>query len=259
MILRNFLIASLVFHCLLLSMAFFVHLKNNIEIPDKPLIAKIVPSEDIIQPTPEKVSKREETRTIKKERPIEQPQPLTRAPRLKLREPPKTMEGEGGGTNGRTEKAPQEKEGQYTLDREDLKMAEKKAVEELLREKRKTSLEGEKGEEGEGEITFSTREFKYYGYKIRLKEKIESIWTYPPEAAEKGIYADLYIRFTILKNGKLGAVDLLRTSGYKVLDDAALKALKDAAPFWPLPSEWNEDSFTITGHFIYSLYGYYLR
>jgi protein TonB len=108
-------------------------------------------------------------------------------------------------------------------------------------------------------ITFDTREFKYYGYMQRLREKIEGIWKYPSEAAERGIYGDLYIRFTIKKNGKLGAVEVVRTSGHKSLDDAALKALKEAEPYWPLPDEWGHEGFTITGHFIYSLQGIYIR
>lgn len=108
-------------------------------------------------------------------------------------------------------------------------------------------------------ITFDASEFKYYGYLQRLREKIESIWRYPPGAAEKGIYGDLYVRFTIMKNGRLGAVELLRTSGYRALDDAAIKALWDAEPYWPLPNEWGREGFTITGHFIYTLHGVYIR
>lgn len=108
-------------------------------------------------------------------------------------------------------------------------------------------------------ITFDTKELRYHSYMMRLKERIEGIWRYPPEAAAKGIYGDLYIRFTIKKDGRLGNVELLRTSGYRDLDDAALKALKDAEPFWPLPEEWKKDELFITGHFIYSLYGTYLR
>ncbi|MCX7914483.1 MAG: TonB family protein [Thermodesulfovibrionales bacterium] len=111
----------------------------------------------------------------------------------------------------------------------------------------------------ESSITFSTKEFRYQSYMERLKEKIERIWKYPGEAAERGIYGDLYIRFTILKNGRLGAVELLRTSGYKILDDAALKALRDAEPYWPLPDEWDREGLTITGHFIYTYYGGYIR
>lgn len=108
-------------------------------------------------------------------------------------------------------------------------------------------------------ITFDAKEFKYYGYMRRLREKIEGIWLYPSDAATRGIYGDLYINFTIKKNGTLGSVDLIRTSGYRSLDEAAIKALKEAAPYWPLPEEWKEEALTIKGHFIYSLQGTYIR
>ena len=108
-------------------------------------------------------------------------------------------------------------------------------------------------------ITFDTSDYKYAGYMRKLKEKIESIWVYPPEAQARGLYGDLKIRFTIKKDGKLGAVELERTSGYKMLDDAAIKALKDGEPYWPVPEEWGMDSYTILGHFVYTIYGYQLR
>lgn len=123
----------------------------------------------------------------------------------------------------------------------------------------KLSKKEQAGTKEGSSITFDTAEFKYYGYMQRLKEKIESTWKYPTDAAAKHIYGDLYIQFTIKRNGKLGAVQLVRTSGYKGLDDAALKALKDAEPYWPLPDDIGEESLTITGHFIYSLYGPYIR
>jgi protein TonB len=119
-------------------------------------------------------------------------------------------------------------------------------------------MEGKKGSP-DNPITFNTKEYEYSGYMTQLRQKIESIWVYPPEAAEKGIYGDLKIRFTIKKNGRLGAVELVRTSGYKMLDDAALKALKDGEPYWPLPDSWHRNSYTIEGHFVYLYGGYYLR
>jgi protein TonB len=105
-------------------------------------------------------------------------------------------------------------------------------------------------------ITFDTAEYRFAGYMRKLKEKIESIWEYPADARKKGLYGDLRIRFTIKKDGRLGAIELLRTSGYKSLDDAAMKALKDGEPYWPLPDEWQMESYTISGHFIYTMYGY---
>jgi protein TonB len=117
------------------------------------------------------------------------------------------------------------------------------------------------GTEGEEEkpVTFDTKEYRFAGYMTKLKEKIESIWVYPPEAAQRGIYGDLKIQFTINKDGTLGEVRLIRTSGYKMLDDAAIKALRDGEPYWPLPDSWHMNSYTILGHFVYSLYGYELR
>jgi periplasmic protein TonB len=108
-------------------------------------------------------------------------------------------------------------------------------------------------------ITFDTSDYRYAGYMKKLKEKIESIWIYPPEARMRGLYGDLKIQFTIRKNGKLGAVDLVRTSGYKVLDDAAIRALKDGEPYWPVPEEWGMESYTILGHFVYTIYGYSVK
>jgi protein TonB len=108
-------------------------------------------------------------------------------------------------------------------------------------------------------ITFDTEDYRYAGYMRNLRQKIESIWVYPPEAAARGIYGDLKIQFTIKKDGRLGAIELVRTSGHKMLDDAAMKALKDGEPYWPLPDSWGKDSYTILGHFVYVYGGYYIR
>ena len=114
-------------------------------------------------------------------------------------------------------------------------------------------------EEKNKTFSFDAKEYRFLLYNRRLKERIESIWHYPPDAAARGIYGDLDIRFTIKKNGQLGAVELVRTSGHKNLDDAAIEALTEGAPYWPLPEEWDMEAYTIEGHFVYSLYGYYIR
>ena len=50
-------------------------------------------------------------------------------------------------------------------------------------------------------ITFDTKEYKYFGYMQRLREKIEGIWKYPAEAEQRRLNGELYIRFTIKKDG----------------------------------------------------------
>lgn len=111
-----------------------------------------------------------------------------------------------------------------------------------------------KTEEAKGEkkgLTFDAPELQHRGYMKKLKEKIESIWKYPEEAVRRGMSGDLYIKFSIHKDGSLGEIELIRTSGYSDFDKAAIKALKDAAPYWPLPDDVKEGELSITGHFIY--------
>ncbi|GAB4536503.1 MAG: hypothetical protein Fur0020_04530 [Thermodesulfovibrionia bacterium] len=102
-------------------------------------------------------------------------------------------------------------------------------------------------------LTFDAPEFRHRGYMRMLKQRIESIWVYPRDAIRQGISGDLYIRFSINRDGSLGEVELVRTSGYRSLDESAMKAIRDAQPFWPLPDDWQRDDLVINGHFIYIL------
>jgi protein TonB len=158
-----------------------------------------------------------------------------------------------GGVPGNTGEA-QEQPGKAPSLRE--RLFDKNIIANLTR--RDIEREEEK-EKKNKDFTFNAKEYRFLLYNTRLKERIESIWVYPPYEAEHGIYGDLEIRFTIKKNGQLGSVEILRTSGHKSLDDAAIKALRDGAPYWPLPDDWGMEAYTIEGHFIYTIYGYYLR
>lgn len=131
----------------------------------------------------------------------------------------------------------------------------------VINEQVAKSLEKEKPPPSlaDNSITFSTKEFRYISYMRRLKEKIEGSWAYPRQAIERKIYGDLEIKFTIRKDGRLGSLQLMRTSGHSMLDEAALKALRDGAPYWPLPADWGLEEFPVHGHFIYTFYGMHLR
>lgn len=108
-------------------------------------------------------------------------------------------------------------------------------------------------------VRLDTKDFRYGPYMGRLRDKIEGVWKYPADAARRGIYGDLEITFTINKNGRLSDIEVTRTSGHSSLDAAAVQALKDGEPYWPLPEDWGKDSLTIPGHFTYTLYGTTIR
>lgn len=197
---------------------------------------------------------------------VKTPSPKTLEKLPTIREPrqPKDLSAIPKGNRGETTEKQKESASLQSLktDRQFTELSQKKSPDLFdkdviarlsRRQKNKKDMEASSG------LTFSTKEFNNWGYLERLKEKIERVWQYPPQAAERGIFGDLYLRFTIDKRGKLVSVELLRTSGYRMLDDAAIQALKDAEPFWPLPDDWEKNSLTITGHFIYTLQGFYIR
>jgi protein TonB len=129
---------------------------------------------------------------------------------------------------------------------------DEETIEKYARNKPLEIKEGNKG------LSFDAPELMHRGYMRMLKDKIENIWKYPAGAAHRGISGDLYIKFSIQKDGRLGEVQLVKTSGFIDLDEAAMKALQEAAPYWPLPDDWEGNELPITGHFIYFLGGAYI-
>jgi len=112
---------------------------------------------------------------------------------------------------------------------------------------------------GDDSVTLDTDEFKFISYNRWLKIKVESVLRYPELAALSGLQGTLYIEFNIMKDGSLRDLDLLKSSGYKILDDEALRAIRDAAPFQPLPNEWKMDHYTIRAAVLFYLSGAYIR
>lgn len=101
-------------------------------------------------------------------------------------------------------------------------------------------------------VSLDTTEVKYASYFARIKHQIERVWIYPIEAAERGISGDLTLTFRISKDGNLLGVRLLDQSGYEILDVAALKAVKEAAPFYPFPATIQREKLSIQANFVYT-------
>jgi TonB family protein len=69
-----------------------------------------------------------------------------------------------------------------------------------------------------------------------ISRKIEESKRYPRWAMDAGLEGMVVIRFSILQDGTLDAeIQLVSSSGTQVLDNAAVAAVRDAAPFPALP------------------------
>ena len=76
-------------------------------------------------------------------------------------------------------------------------------------------------------------------YLNSWRRKIESIGdlNYPQKARKDKLYGSLRLMVAILADGSLKEVELLDSSGHKVLDDAAIRIVRLSAPYAPFPDE----------------------
>ena len=103
------------------------------------------------------------------------------------------------------------------------------------------------------EISLNTLDYKFHSYYLALKRKIELVWEYPYKARRTGVQGRLLMRFVINQDGSLAEVTILRSSGVALLDHEAVRAIRDASPFPPLPERMNTERLTVTATFEYLL------
>jgi len=87
------------------------------------------------------------------------------------------------------------------------------------------------------QISASTQEYKYAAYMNAWRKKVENIGNlnYPDEAKSKKLYGSLLLHVSINSDGSIQHIRVARSSGHKVLDDAAIRIVRLAAPYAPFP------------------------
>ncbi len=235
------LLLSIAFHALVIATVFFLAPSAETPLPATPVRIVNLPPE-----------------TLKRLPPVARPLPTPRrsapAPgkfggsdEVRL---PRTLPGLGrpeGEGRGKTDKDTTRKE------QGPLPFLTQRDIDELARK----GMPGKRP--GDESVTLDTDEFKFISYNRWLKVKVESTLRYPELAALSGLQGVLYIRFDIMKDGSLGALELLKSSGYKILDDEALRSIRASAPFQPLPDEWRMDRYSIRAAVLFYLSEVYVR
>ncbi|MCF6355480.1 MAG: energy transducer TonB [Candidatus Polarisedimenticolaceae bacterium] len=88
-------------------------------------------------------------------------------------------------------------------------------------------------------INASTKEYKYATYLDAWRRKVERVGNlnYPDEAKRKKLYGNLVLHVAVRADGSIDSLRILHSSGHKLLDDAAVRIVKLAAPFAPFPPD----------------------
>lgn len=93
-------------------------------------------------------------------------------------------------------------------------------------------------------IAANAREYRDAAYLDGWRAKVERIGNlnYPEEAKRRGLSGSLVLDVALNVNGSLRSVNIIRSSGHKILDDAAIRIVRLSAPFAPLPPDMRQDT-----------------
>ena len=92
-----------------------------------------------------------------------------------------------------------------------------------------------------------------FRYQDMVKQKIESCRRYPHWAKEQKLEGVSCLVFTLLSNGMVQDIELIRSSGFDILDKEAISTVKRASPFCPIPAKLNYPSFTMEVSLVFKL------
>lgn len=89
-----------------------------------------------------------------------------------------------------------------------------------------------------------TQEFRFAQYAENWRIKLERIgnMNYPEEARQNKIYGKVMLTVSIRADGSVENIEVIRSSGQRVLDEAALRIVKFASPFDPFPEDIRRDT-----------------
>lgn len=97
-------------------------------------------------------------------------------------------------------------------------------------------------------ISANTREYEYAAYMAAWVARVERIGNlnYPDEARRQQLHGQLVLTVGVNRDGSIRSTDVIQSSGHKLLDDAAVRIVKLAAPFPAFPAGEKVDELYIT-------------
>jgi protein TonB len=97
-------------------------------------------------------------------------------------------------------------------------------------------------------ISANTKEYVYAAYMRGWVDRVERVGNlnYPEEARRRNLHGELELTVTLNRDGSVKAIDVIRSSGEPLLDKAAERIVRLAAPFPPIPKDQRVDELYIT-------------
>jgi TonB family protein len=113
---------------------------------------------------------------------------------------------------------------------------------------------GEKGFAEAGPLSFETQWYDWGEYAQSMVSRIRVNWyAQMPPLIRTGMKGQVTIRFTILRDGRITNVQLVKSSDIPPYDFAAKKAIELSSPLNPLPKDFPNESERVTAMFYYNM------
>ncbi|HEU0187210.1 MAG TPA: energy transducer TonB, partial [Gallionellaceae bacterium] len=89
-----------------------------------------------------------------------------------------------------------------------------------------------------------TQEYRYAQYVEDWRVKVERIGNlnYPAQARQQKIFGQLRMTVSIRSDGSVESVEINKSSGHRILDAAAMRIVRLAAPYAPFPPDMRKDT-----------------
>ena len=86
-------------------------------------------------------------------------------------------------------------------------------------------------------VSANTQEYEYASYMRGWVARVERIGNlnYPDEARRRNLLGQLVLTVAVRRDGTIERIDVVQPSGYPILDEAAIRTVRLAEPFGPLP------------------------
>jgi periplasmic protein TonB len=111
-------------------------------------------------------------------------------------------------------------------------------------------------EVAEGGASFlNTDDLQFGSFMRRLESAIYGVWRYPADAARLGIEGVTPVRITFNRHGEIDQVEILQSSGSKILDDEVRRTLKMIGPVGGFPRGYDKETFNVIAFFHYNIVG----
>lgn len=93
--------------------------------------------------------------------------------------------------------------------------------------------------EASGGISFDGGDFPYDAFIARMRNKIASVWQVP--AGSEGVERFAVVYFRVHRDGNITHVSVEQASGVFLFDQSCQRAVIQAAPFPPLPRDYDNE------------------